>query len=226
MLRGTLEVVIVSDICDQVIESAQLIWDYHQLGHSIGSADLIFVLGSHDLRVAERAADLYLDGVATRVLISGGFGNFTKGTFEKPEADLFAEVALSRGVPSEHILIENESANTGENVLFSKRLLANQGLEVGSLVAVQKPYMERRTYATIRMQWPEIAVTVTSPQLSFDAYCGQGFPVEQIIHIMVGDLQRIMTYPSKGFQIPQEIPNQVEAAYQYLLSEGFNSHLA
>ena len=86
--------------------------------------------------------------------------------------------------------------------------------------------MERRTYATIRKQWPDVRVSVTSPQLSFDAYCGPGFPVERIIHIMVGDLHRIMTYPSKGFQILQEIPEGVEAAYQYLLSEGFDSHLA
>jgi uncharacterized SAM-binding protein YcdF (DUF218 family) len=210
----------------QIIESAQLIWDYHQLGHSIGSADLIFVLGSHDPRVAERAADLYLNAVAPRILMSGGFGNFTKGTFEKPEADLFAEVAITKGVPKEHILIENRSTNTGENVLFSKRLLVDQGFEVQSLFAVQKPYMERRTYATIRRQWPDVAVSVTSPQLSFNAYCGPEFPVERIIHIMVGDLHRIMTYPSKGFQIHQEIPKGVEAAYQYLLSEGFDSHLA
>jgi uncharacterized SAM-binding protein YcdF (DUF218 family) len=217
---------VVSGMRDQIVESAQLIWDYHQLGHSIGSADLIFVLGSHDPRVAERAAGLYMDGVAPRILMSGGFGNFTRGTFEKPEADLFAEIAISKGVPSEHILIENRSTNTGENVLFSKRLLVDRGLEVQSLVAVQKPYMERRTYATIRKQWPDVRVSVTSPQLSFDAYCGPGFPVERIIHIMVGDLHRIMTYPSKGFQILQEIPEGVEAAYQYLLSEGFDSHLA
>ena len=158
--------------------------------------------------------------------MSGGFGNFTKGTFEKPEADLFAEVAITKGVPKEHILIENRSTNTGENVLFSKRLLVDQGFEVQSLFAVQKPYMERRTYATIRRQWPDVAVSVTSPQLSFNAYCGPEFPVERIIHIMVGDLHRIMTYPSKGFQIHQEIPKGVEAAYQYLLSEGFDSHLA
>ena len=217
---------VVSGMRDQIVESAQLIWDYHQLGHSIGSADLIFVLGSHDPRVAERAAGLYMDGVAPRILMSGGFGNFTRGTFEKPEADLFAEIAISKGVPSEHILIENRSTNTGENVLFSKRLLVDRGLEVQSLVAVQKPYMERRTYATIRKQWPDVRVSVTSPQLSFDAYCGPGFPVERIVHIMVGDLHRIMTYPSKGFQILQEVPEGVEAAYQYLLSEGFDSHLA
>jgi len=107
VFQKTLGAFIVSGMRDQIVESAQLIWDYHQLGHSIGSADLIFVLGSHDPRVAERAADLYMDGVAPRILMSGGFGNFTKGTFEKPEADLFAEVAVSMGVPSEHILIEN-----------------------------------------------------------------------------------------------------------------------
>ena len=43
---------------------------------------------------------------------------------------------------------------------------------------------------------------------------------------MVGDLQRIRIYPEKGFQIPQDIPDEVWAAYERLVGWGFTRHLA
>lgn len=42
---------------------------------------------------------------------------------------------------------------------------------------------------------------------------------------MVGDLQRIKEYPAKGFQIPQEIPDNVWSAYEKLGCVGYTSHL-
>jgi hypothetical protein len=43
---------------------------------------------------------------------------------------------------------------------------------------------------------------------------------------MVGDLQRIKIYPEKGFQIAQEIPDDVWQAYEQLVAMGFDRHLA
>jgi hypothetical protein len=40
------------------------IWDYMHLNHKLKKADLIFVLGSTDTRVAEHATQLYLEGWA------------------------------------------------------------------------------------------------------------------------------------------------------------------
>ena len=42
---------------------------------------------------------------------------------------------------------------------------------------------------------------------------------------MVGDLQRIKVYPGKGFQIHQEIPEDVWDAYEQLVRLGFDQHL-
>ena len=42
---------------------------------------------------------------------------------------------------------------------------------------------------------------------------------------MVGDLQRIQVYPEKGFQIFQEIPDEVLEAYQKLVKLGYTKHL-
>ncbi len=208
------------------LDAARIIWDYHLMGQTPVPSDLIFVLGSHDLRVAERAAELFHQGFAPKVLLSGGLGNFTRGVFEKPEAELLAEVAIENGVPREHLLIENRSTNTGENVVFSRALLAKLSLVVTSVIAVQKPYMERRTYATIRKQWPEVTVNVTSPQLDFANYCTLDFPFRQVIQIMVGDLRRIMDYPAKGYQIEQAVPASVRGAFDLLVARGYTEHLA
>jgi predicted component of type VI protein secretion system len=43
---------------------AETIWDYHQLNHVLAPADAILVLCSHDTAVAERGAQLLLDGWA------------------------------------------------------------------------------------------------------------------------------------------------------------------
>jgi uncharacterized SAM-binding protein YcdF (DUF218 family) len=90
---------------------------------------------------------------------------------------------------------------------------------------VQKPYMERRTYATFKKVWSEKEIVVTSPMLSFEEYVNDDFPKDYVINVMVGDLQRIKVYPEKGFQIPQDIPENVWEAYEYLVSEGYTAQL-
>jgi uncharacterized SAM-binding protein YcdF (DUF218 family) len=149
--------------------------------------------------------------------------------WSEPEADQFAEVAIGMGVPSERILIENKSTNTGENILFTKQLLAEKQIDPQKFILVQKPYMERRSFATFRKVWPEKEVLVTSPQVSFDQYLGgyanKEFSKDDVISIMVGDLQRIKLYAEKGFQIHQEIPPDVWSAYEELVKAGYNQRL-
>src|SRR4051812_12240116 len=98
---------------------AKLIWDYHHVNHELKKADMILCLCSLDTRVAERAAQLWLQEYGKYLVFSGGAGKLTKNLFEKPEADIFANIAKQLGVPKESILIENKSTNTGENVRFS-----------------------------------------------------------------------------------------------------------
>jgi len=213
-------------ISEEVLVLAQQLWDYHHMGHMPGPSDCIFVLGSHDLRVANRGAELYLQGWAPLLIFSGGLGNVTKGIWTETEADRFAAIALDMGVPREAILVENRSTNTGENITFTQQLLRDRGLDPQSFLVVQKPYMERRSYATFKKHWPDKTLLVTSPQIPFAQYPTTEIPLERVINIMVGDLQRIRIYPEKGFQIPQEIPDTVWKAYERLVALGFDQHLA
>lgn len=214
---------------DRLRVLVEKIWDYHHLDHQLSPSDAILVLCSHDTAVAACGAELFLQGWAPLLIFAGGLGAITRRLWREPEADQFARIAVGMGVPEDRILIENRSTNTGENVLFTKRLLAEQGLDPQTFIVVQKPYMERRSYATFSKVWPEKQVRVTSPRLSLDEYlraCSHGaLSQADVISIMVGDLQRIRLYPDKGFQIPQEIPDDVWRAYEELVSAGYDKYL-
>lgn len=215
---------------NNILEKAQIIWDYHLLHMDLHPSDLIIVLGSNDIRVAQRGAELFLNNYAPLILFSGGIAHtedMLNTGWNKPEADVFAEEAIKLGVPKEDILIENKATNTGENILMVYELLKKKTLIPNSVLIVQKPYMERRTYATFKKQWSErkTEILITSPQIDFLDYPNEDISMEEVINIMVGDLQRIVEYPKKGFQIYQEVPDEVLKAYKFLVNKGYNKHL-
>lgn len=208
---------------------AEAIWDYHHMHHDLEKADAILVLCSHDTSVAEYAAGLFLDHWAPLLIFSGGAGAITQRLFAEAEADRFAAIAISIGVPPDRIIVENQSTNTGENVRFTRQLLASRAIDVRTFILVQKPYMERRTFATFRKVWPEPGICVTSPRVSLNHYLSRyanaALSADDVISIMVGDLQRIRVYAEKGFQIPQPIPDDVWVAFRELVAAGYDRHL-
>ncbi|KAI0115874.1 DUF218 domain-containing protein [Nemania sp. FL0031] len=211
-----------------VQQDAEFLYEYHQLHTEIDrKADAIFCLCSLDTRVAERAAQLFLDGYGDYLIFSGGSGKLTYGRFDKAEAEVFADIARRLGIPETKLIIEPHSTNTGENVRYTYTLLQEKQLSLRSFILVQKPYMERRTYATFKKQWPDptTEIFVTSPKLAWKDYPNEDNPVDLVINIAVGDLIRIREYPGKSFQIPQDIPDRVWAAAQRLIKRGYDSHL-
>jgi uncharacterized SAM-binding protein YcdF (DUF218 family) len=222
-----------TEVCDAMDERlralAERVWKYHKLNHELSKAEAIMVLCSHDTIVAERGAQLFLEGWAPLLIFSGGLGTITKHLWSDPEASRFAGIAMAMGVPESRILIESRSTNTGENVQFTRELLAARGLDPASFILVQKPYMERRTFATFQKVWPGKIVRVTSPELSMEEYLARyshnSLSADEVISIMVGDLQRIREYPDRGFQIRQDIPGDVWDAYAELVAAGYDKHL-
>ena len=100
----------------EIITLARQLCDYHHRQHELVKADCILALASHDLRVADIAAELYLQGWAPLVIMSGGLGNLTQNMWTESEADKFARIAIEKGVPADAILVENKSTNTGETI--------------------------------------------------------------------------------------------------------------
>jgi uncharacterized SAM-binding protein YcdF (DUF218 family) len=205
-------------------EAIEILWAYHQLGHTLEAADLIIVLGSNDPRVALRAAELFHAGFASRIVFTGGKGRLTH-VWDQTEAERFSAVARGAGVPDTAILLEPRATNTGENIRFTRDLLGTRGLTPSSALIVQKPYMERRAFAAFGAQWPELSVRVTSPRFSFREYITPELPRELVVATMVGDFQRIIEYPRLGFATEQPITPGAIQAFETLVRSGHGSQL-
>ena len=212
------------------LEPLQVIWDYLCLKQQPRKADCIVGFGNFNTDIARRAAQLYLDGFAPKVLFTGGLGRNTEGLLPEPEAVRFAKVAMECGVPAEDILIEDRSTNTKENIEFMRQLLVEAGLAQGHILGVHQPFMERRIWAAMKVYWPELNFSVTSPQVTIPEYLvrarEQGISENASISVIVGDFQRMDLYAKKGYQIPQEIPEEAWEAFRKLVAMGYDKQLA
>ena len=212
------------------LDDAKLLWNYHHFNNDIVPSNGIIAFGSHDLHVAQRAAALYLMGFGEYIIFTGGLGRITEKLWKKTEAEKFAEIAISMGVPSAAIIIEDRSTNTGQNISNTKTIIEKRNIPIESVIAVDKPFKERRLYATLKKQWAELNFSVTSPQNTFEEYIlyykdSPELSVDDFINIMVGDIQRMNIYGKNGFQIEVDIPKEVWSAYERLVNLGFNKQL-
>lgn len=207
--------------------AARLIWEYMQMHHEPQKSDVILVLGGGDIRIAECAVELYKKGFAPAILFSGSGSIHNDKPGRDPifqgttEAEVFADIARKQGVPDDAILIENKSQNTGQNYEFSIETLKKAQVSSEKMIVVGKKYTERRVYATAKKWLPESDVRVVSPELSLETYMGEDR--KKCLSRLVGHLQRIREYVNRGFQIPQDIPDDVWKAGEYLYERGYNA---
>lgn len=211
-------------LTDHARALAEILWNYHHITAPPTTADALLVLGSHDLRVAEHAADLWKSGHAPLVVFSGGQGKVTEA-WDRSEASVFADLAATRGVPRSAMLLEESATNTGENITFSRKALALAGISIDRAILVAKPYMARRALATGLAQWPEVDWSVSTPAVTFAEYTAQDASERRTIELIVGDLQRIKVYADRGFQAPMPIPPHVWTAYEHLVRLGFDRYV-
>lgn len=67
------------------------------------------------------------DNPTTKVIVSGG-----KGPEEEiSEAEAMADYLLQNGLSKEQVILEDQSTNTNENILFSKKLLPDDKQKIG-----------------------------------------------------------------------------------------------
>ena len=214
----------------EALQALQVLWDYLGLHQQPEKADCIVGFGNFNVNIARRAAELYHQGYADRILFTGGLGRNTLGMLPEPEAVRFAKVAMECGVPDEAILREDKSTNTKENIVFTRQMLADLGLPHDHLLGVHQPFMERRIRAAFGVYWPEVKLTVTSPQVSIPEYLAdavkQGVTEEAAISVIVGDFQRMDLYAQKGFQLPEFIPQSAWDAFDELVKMGYDKQLA
>jgi uncharacterized SAM-binding protein YcdF (DUF218 family) len=127
--------------------------------------------GGFQERVTQ-AISLYRTSMAPTLVFSSGF------VFTLREAEVMKAVAVANGIPPEAIILEEQAANTYQNVEFTRRILNQRHLK--RILLVSSPYHMRRAMLTWRKVAPEIAV-VPTPALESQFYSHEwGASLEQI----------------------------------------------
>jgi uncharacterized SAM-binding protein YcdF (DUF218 family) len=109
------------------------------------SADVIVVLGGGRHERPERAAELFRQRAAPRILVSGA-----------GDDGINRRLLLQAGVPAGAIEIEDKSMTTRENAEFSIKLLRAE--KIRSVILVTSWYHSRRALKTFEHYAPEIKI--------------------------------------------------------------------
>lgn len=196
-------------------------------------ADLIIVLGSALPVNATYGAQLFHEGRAPFVLISGGIGHSTPLLWanleedgiegeDRAEADIFHDLMVGRyQVPAEKILVESISTNCGSNAVQSKLLLDKTGLEPDSMILIQDPTMQRRTNASFQKSFPEARLFDAPPFIPTVTPSGlenEGWSFDRFLELVLGEFPRFAAYgpAGQGFITHVDVPDEVHSAWDRL----------
>ena len=212
------------------MENVQILWDFMHMNHQPEPADVIVGFGCYDEDIPKRCAELWHQGYAPYVCFSGGLGRNTSGIWTGSEAERFAAIAIAEGVPEERIILEKKSTNSADNLIFTPKVLEKVGVKAEKIIAVHKPYMEKRLWAAMQVYWPAVEVVYTSPEVTVEEHIDHaqrsGMTRKRVIETIVGDVQRMELYAEKGYQAPIQIPDDVRNAFDALVAQGYTGQLA
>lgn len=124
------------------------IYDYLAEEDSPQPSELIFVFGAKTPARIEKAIELYQEGLAPKMLLSGGNPFYAQSHIS--EAEQYQKIAISRGVRAEDIIIEPKSITIPDNLGASFKLLASRGQEVKSFILINSPYAQRRGWCVFK----------------------------------------------------------------------------
>lgn len=126
--------------------------------HEIKNHDIAIVLGGFTRTGLYRVDDRYVASAANprlttaielyrlqkvkKILITSGDGAIFR-RIDEPEADIVKTYLLRIGIPEQDIIIENQSKNTRENAVFTKKILDAQAPNSNCLLITSGSHMPR-----------------------------------------------------------------------------------
>ncbi len=202
---------------------AELIFTYLAATDPLPPApvDAIVGFGTFDLSLARLCGDLHVRGCAPLIIFTGGIGAGT-ADLGQPEADAWrAELRRSHPtIADAHVILENRSTNTAENIGYTAELLARQhpgrefGVGVRSVIGVASPSRLRRVALTWKKLQPMVPFVRQCPPAATYAsertlYVAKGFDYDA--HLC-GELDRIVDYAQRGWIATEALPEETLGA--------------
>ncbi len=215
---------------DIVREQIIKLLEYLYMNKKIEKSDGILGLGSIDIKVAKKCAELYRNGYGKYIIFTGNCGKGTRGIITKTEAEIFRDIAVSEGVPKEKVYLEKKATDTYGNYLYSNLIIKENNLKANSLIVVQKPYAERRSFAISQKFYKNRKVYITSPNFNIQEWEEYYFDNKntnliEIANEIVAEICVNKKMPKYNLQIEQEIPQDIINIYNNLVDSGFNKYL-
>ncbi len=210
---------------NEVLSAARTLWEWLPISDPIPAepVGMIFVLGNKSDALPGEAANLFKKKLAPLIVLSGGRGRITKDD-PLTEAERYMRVLRQENIPEDVIISEDKSTNTGENIAFSKSLLANKGLVFTSGIAVTTAMLSMRHKAILKKQWSEIKWCVCTPEpVPFDTRMTMDSP-EEFFNLMVGEATRLQYYPATGFMDAIAIPAAIAEVVKALIDAGYTKY--
>jgi uncharacterized SAM-binding protein YcdF (DUF218 family) len=200
------------------------LYEYGKLNQHLESVDAILALGNKDLRLASRAAGLWHQGLAPVIVASGGVGRLTPKEWNKPEAAMSAGKLYESGVPTDKVIVEDQSTNLPKNIEFSIAALHQRGLKAERLILSVLPFAERRILGQCRKQFPRHKFLLTSPKMTYSSYPNSFIDRNETINLIAGELDRLIKFPAAGFSVPETVPQKIQNAVQKLFEAGYDKY--
>lgn len=104
---------------------------------------------------AQHAVDLYKQGYAPKLIFSGA----AKDPASASNARVMMAIAVSQGVSTKDISLDETSRDTKENASSSQQLAKNYD----SIILVTSPYHQRRAYKEFRRAYGDQVEIINSP---------------------------------------------------------------
>jgi len=172
------------------------ITDYIFLKSNPQKADLALVFGTRHQEAINKVFELYRDELIPIILISGGINRVTG----ENEALEMSNNLIQLGVKKEDIILEEQSTNSLENVLFSKQIISEKiGFDkIKKIIAIVKHYHSRRALMTLKKHFPK---TIELIPATYEIY---GFTMDNWFNNEIGkekvmnEWNKILSYLEKG----------------------------
>ena len=214
------EITIRGTMNSTVIGHARVLWEYFASIRKETYCSAVVVCCSYDLRVMDYAVELLERDMTDTIVISGDRGHWTGKFWDEPESTIFHEYARDR-LNGYKVLMERSATNFSENIRYSLDLIR----PMGEVLFVTKPNSLYRVHLTVPMVDSEIRYSVSCPEIEFPDGVSKVVGLIGIINEMVGDVDRILTYPELGYQVPHTLPDEVVRSWKYLVDRGFVDHM-
>lgn len=206
-------------------KDAERLYDWLSAREEKSNTALAWIVGfgHFDLRIPRHCCALWNKGEAKEIAFTGGIGAGT-ADLGMPEADAFLAVSKILIQPEKlsRVLLENQSTNTGENIAFLSELLRVRDPALFNqpqphplaLGLVATPIRMRRVLQTAKKAWPALKLLSLPPPSSFledeELFASKG---GNLIADMLGELDRLLRYPTLGYTLPLPVPEEIlEAA--------------